>query len=110
MYRSILSKTLRTVCCFSIKWKYLPIQCQYSTFAPVTSLNLQLPYIIQKRSYDVKKKLKQVRYCNGCGVKLQYTTEDEYGYIPEDTLLSCIERKEKPICQRCYRVLNIHCI
>lgn len=62
------------------------------------------PFCVQKRFLDVRRELKEDRYCFGCGVQLQYTKEEEVGYIPKETLMDCIEGKRKPICQRCHRV------
>lgn len=61
--------------------------------------------VIQKRFIDIRKELKEVHCCCGCGVQLQFKEENDYGYIPKDTLASYLEAGKKPICQRCHRVL-----
>ena len=63
--------------------------------------------MVQKRFVDVRKELKEVQCCSGCGVKLQYMEEKEYGYIPKDTLVSYLEAGKKPLCQRCHKVCRM---
>lgn len=63
--------------------------------------------VVQKRFVDVRKQLKEVQCCSGCGVKLQYKEEKDYGYIPKDTLVSYLEAGKKPLCQRCHKVCEV---
>lgn len=75
--------------------KSLPVVKNYAFPVPV----------IQKRFIDIRKELKEVHCCCGCGVQLQFKEENDYGYIPKDTLATYLEAGKKPICQRCHRVL-----
>ena len=74
-------------------WKYVPFS---SSFSPSLS--------VFARSINIKKELKEVHCCCGCGVQLQFNHEMDYGYIPKETLVECLEASKKPICQRCHRV------
>lgn len=67
-----------------------------SSFSPSVS--------VFTRSINIKKELKEVHCCSGCGVQLQFNHEVEYGYIPKETMIEYLEASKKPICQRCHRV------
>ena len=58
----------------------------------------------QRRWINIKKELKEVHYCSGCGAQLQYRNEALFGYIPRDVMASCLEHNQNPICQRCHKV------
>lgn len=60
----------------------------------------------QRRWINVKKELKELHYCSGCGVQLQYDNEAAYGYIPRDVMANCLEHSKNPICQRCHKVVD----
>lgn len=106
MLRSSFSKVLRITSSYSKRSKWIP---SISLLPPLNAAVVHpnfLPYYNQKRYINIKKELKETHCCYGCGVQLQYTNEHEYGYIPRDTMISFLESKEKPICQRCHRVGN----
>ena len=68
--------------------------------------------IEQKRWINIKKELKEVHYCSGCGARLHYGNEALFGYIPRDVMENCLEHNESPICQRCHKVrafVLFHC-
>lgn len=114
----ILLRVAFSVCCFTLMFARC-ISKQIARYAGVHVIRRGLgqlplrmgvarwsasPFCVQKRFLDMKRELKEDRYCFGCGVHLQYAKEDEVGFIPKETLVSCIEGKRKPICQRCHRV------
>ena len=82
----------------SLRWKNAPIS---SSFSPSLS--------VFTRSINIKKELKEVHCCSGCGVQLQFNHEMDYGYIPKETLVEYLEASKKPICQRCHRVRLFMC-
>ena len=95
--RSFLYKSLRA---FSIA----PLRTPLIRSGRVGERRLPPTVMVQKRFVDIRKELKEVQCCSGCGVKLQYKEEKEYGYIPKDTLVSYLEAGKKPLCQRCHKV------
>lgn len=114
----ILLRVAFYVCCFTIMFTRC-ISKQIARYAGVCVIRRGLwqiplrmgvarwsvsPFCVQKRFLDMRRELKEDRYCFGCGVQLQYEKEGEVGFIPKETLVGCIEGKRKPICQRCHRV------
>ena len=71
---------------------------------PTSSSSFSPSISIFTRSINIKKELKELHCCSGCGVQLQFNHEMDYGYIPKETLIECLEASKKPICQRCHRV------
>ena len=59
----------------------------------------------QRGIADAKKELKKPHYCSGCGIRLQFMSENDCGYIPRETLVDAVENGSNPICQRCHRVV-----
>ena len=107
MLRCLSSKSLRITRQFNTKWLCMPVVSRISTLFPSLEPKCQFPISIQRRYINIKNELKEVHCCTGCGVQLQYTKEEDYGFIPQDKLISCLENREKPICQRCHRVENL---
>ena len=73
------------------------------SFTPCLQHCYNSPFV-QRRFLNLRKELKEIRCCDGCGVQLQFQNEGDYGYIPKETLIHNIEAGQKSICQRCHRV------
>lgn len=102
LYRAggFLSKSLRAFSIASLRTPRIrSVRAGEKRFPPTI--------MVQKRFVDVRKELKEIQCCSGCGVKLQYMEEKEYGYIPKDTLVSYLEAGKKPLCQRCHKVCSM---
>ena len=107
MLRSLSTKSLRIANRLSTKCVMLPALLRISPPVPLLTSSCALPISIQKRFINIRTELKEVHCCTGCGVQLQYMKESEYGFIPYETLVSYLEKQEKPICQRCHRVFDL---
>ena len=99
MFRSILSK----------RFLFVPIlqgsgRCLFRKSFTGRPLVLQGVVSEQRRWINIKKELKEVHYCSGCGAQLQYGNEALFGYIPRDVMANCLEHDQTPICQRCHKV------
>ena len=109
MLRSVFTKSLRNRSFVKFGWSYLPSFKQFSSVPNPSTFYRNSSHFVQKRYINVKREMKEIHCCSGCGVQLQFMKTAGHGYIPQATLEKCLEMNEKPICQRCHRVFVSNC-